>query len=70
MGGKNGQSFKDLQKKLKNEAKMPHLNNIIKKRTFEKRIPLPKEINCKPHLKNEEFPYFISLNYFKVLVFL
>ena len=39
-----------LQKKLEYEAKMPHLNEIIKKRQFKINLPLPKKIKCKPHL--------------------
>ena len=43
------------------EKDMPHLREINLKRTFEKRIPLPKEIKCKPHLVNEELLGFLSL---------
>ena len=39
-----------LQKTLEYEAKMPHLNEIIKKRQFKINLPLPKKIKCKPHL--------------------
>lgn len=53
--------FGDPQDKLKYEAEMPHLNKVLKKRTFEKRIPLPKAIKCKPHLINEELTAFLSL---------
>ena len=53
--------FGSLQNKLEYEAKMPHLNKILKKRTFEKRIPLSKDIKCKPHLVNEELTAFLSL---------
>ena len=56
--GKNKLFFGNLQDKLKNEEKMPHLNKITMKRTFEKRVPLPKEIKCKPHFIYEELPYF------------
>ena len=52
--------FGNLQNKLKNEAEMPHLKEVNKKRIFEKRIPLPKEIKCKPHFKNEELTAFLS----------
>ena len=40
---------------------MPHLNEIMKKRTFVERLPLPKEIKCEPHLINEELTAFLSL---------
>jgi hypothetical protein len=52
--------FRDLQNILKNEAEMPHLKEVNKKRIFEKRIPLPKEIKCKPHFINEELTAFLS----------
>lgn len=55
---KNIKSIKFLQNKLINEANMPHLNETIKKRTFEERLPLPKEIKCKPHLNSEELFYY------------
>ena len=58
---KHHKSFSRLQKKLKYEENMPHLTEIIKKRTFEKRLPLPKEIKCNPHLQNEELTAFLSL---------
>ena len=51
---KNDKSLSHLQKKLLYEESMPHLNEVIKKRTFENRLPLPKEIKCKPHLSKEE----------------
>ena len=40
---------------------MPHLNKVLKKRIFDNRIPLPKEIKCNPHLINEELTAFLSL---------
>ena len=49
-----------LQKRLKMEINRPCLNEINKKRTFEKRFPLPKEITCKPHFKAEEIVAFLS----------
>ena len=52
--------FGNLTNKLKYEAEMPHLNEILKKRTFEKRVPLPNAIKCKPHLINEELTAFLS----------
>ena len=54
-------NYNKFQKLLKNENNMPHLRQIISKRTFGKRFPLPKEIKCKPHLKNEELLAFLSL---------
>jgi Ca2+/Na+ antiporter len=53
--------FSFLQFILINEAKMPHLNEIIKKRIFKIRLPLPKEIKCQPHLRNKELTAFLSL---------
>ena len=49
---KNSQELIDsthllLEKELQNK----NLSEINKKRTFEKRYPLPKEINCSEHLK-------------------
>ena len=58
---KNDKSLSHLQKKLLYEESMPHLNEVIKKRTFENRLPLPKEIKCKPHLRKEELMAFLSL---------
>lgn len=53
--------FSSLQAMLFYEAKMPHLNEIIKKRIFKIRLPLPKEIKCQPHLRNKELTAFLSL---------
>ena len=39
------------QKLLQFESKIYHLQEINKKRTFEKRYPLPKEINCYEHMR-------------------
>jgi hypothetical protein len=58
---KNHKFFNHLQKKLLYEKSMPHLNKVIKKRTFENRLPLPKEIKCKPHLIKGELVAFLSL---------
>jgi hypothetical protein len=58
---KNKSHFKILQKLLKKEAKMPHLNKILKKRIFKIRLPLPKEIKCKSHLNDKELTAFLSL---------
>jgi hypothetical protein len=41
--------YTNLQKTLIYEAKMPHLNEIIKKRKFKINLPLPKEIKCNSH---------------------
>ena len=41
----------EIHAKLKNELKIPILSEINKKRTFEKRYPLPKEIKCQEHLR-------------------
>lgn len=57
----NETEFENLQNKLKYEAEMPHLNKVIKKRIFDRRIPLPKEIKCKPHFIDEELTAFLSL---------
>ena len=43
-----------LQKRLRKEIYRPCLKEINKKRTFEKRFPLAKEITCKPHFKEDE----------------
>jgi hypothetical protein len=58
---RNKNSLLRLQKKLNYEAEMPHLNKIIKKRTFEERLPLSKKIKCKSHFKPEELIAFLSL---------
>ena len=39
------------QKELEKELELPILSEINKKRTFEKRYPLPKEIKCPEHLR-------------------
>ena len=46
---------------LKREASLPMLKDFINKRTFERRLPLPKEIKCKPHIRDEELIGFLSL---------
>jgi len=51
---KNKIPYKGLQKISIYEEFMPHLNEIIKKRTFKPRLPLPKSIKCRPHLTKEE----------------
>lgn len=43
-----------------NEQKRPYLEEINKKRTFEIRFPLSKEINCKPHFSETELIAFLS----------
>ena len=45
---------------MKKEAELPNLKQFYSKRTFEKRVPLPKEITCKPHVRNEELIGFLS----------
>ena len=42
------------------EKNRPCLQEINKKRTFENRFPLSKEINCKPHLTEKELIAFLS----------
>ena len=39
----------------------PKLKEISLKRTYQKRLPLSKEINCKPHFTDEELVAFLSL---------
>lgn len=39
------------QKRLEYESKLLHLSTINKKRTFEKRFPLPSNINCYEHMR-------------------
>ena len=46
---------------LKREAFLPSLKDFINKRTFQRRLPLPKEIKCKPHIQEEELIGFLSL---------
>ena len=43
-----------------NEQTRPYLERINKKRTFENRFPLTKEINCKPHFSDIELIAFLS----------
>ena len=42
------------------ERDRPYFNEINKKRTFEERYPLTKEINCKPHFTPNELIAFLS----------
>jgi len=58
---KNKNYFSFLQTMLFYESKMPHLNEIIKKRIFKISLPLPKDIKCQPHLRNQELTAFLSL---------
>jgi hypothetical protein len=53
--------LKYLQGILEKESQMPHLKIINEKRTFEKRLPLIKDIKCRPHLNNKELMGFLSL---------
>lgn len=46
---------------LESEKFLPQLKLINKKRSFDKKLPLPKEINCKPHLIGKELYAFVSL---------
>ena len=43
-----------------NEKTRPYLEEINKKRTFENRFPLTKEIKCKPHFSEIELIAFLS----------
>ena len=45
---------------LTNEIKRIYLKEINKKRTFENRFPLPKEIDCKSHLTKNELVGLLS----------
>ena len=47
-------------KYLNKERERPYLKEINKKRTFEKRYPLTKEIKCKPHFTPNELVAFLS----------
>ena len=49
-----------LQKELLREKNRPCLKEINKKRNFEVVFPLPKEINCRPHLYGTELIAFLS----------
>lgn len=49
-----------LMKLFTEEKNRPCLQEINKKRTFENRFPLSKEINCKPHLTEKELIAFLS----------
>lgn len=51
---------KKIKEILIKEKLRPSLEEINKKRTFENRFPLPKEINCKPHLSDIELVAFLS----------
>ena len=45
---------------LMKEKDRPYLEIINKKRTFEKRLPLTKDIKCKPHFSEYELGAFLS----------
>ena len=47
----------ELRIYLKKEKDRPHFDDINKKRIFEDRYPLRKEINCKPHFTPNELFY-------------
>ena len=51
---------KSLMDMFMEEKNRIYLREINKKRTFEKRLPLPKEINCRPHLTQNELIAFLS----------
>ena len=40
------------QSKLEGQMNMPIFDKVNKKRTFERRYPLPKEINCQEHMRD------------------
>ena len=42
--------YTSFQQILESEQYMPQLKTINKNRSFDQKLPLPKEINCKPHL--------------------
>jgi hypothetical protein len=46
---------------IKYEMDMPHLKELNKKRTFDNKLPFPKNINCEPHFFSlEELLAFMS----------
>jgi len=49
-----------LQHQFMKEKYRPYLKEINKKRTFEIRLPLTKDINCKPHFSERELIAFLS----------
>ena len=53
-------SYTYSMKELQYERKLFHLKEINNKRVFEKRLPLPKEIKCKPHFMTKELMAFLS----------
>lgn len=53
--------YKILYSKFRKESTLPRLKDIFPKMTFEQRLPLPKKINCKPHLNDIELIAFLSL---------
>ena len=52
--------FDYLQIQYMKEKMRPYLQDINAKRIFEKRLPLKKEINCKPHFSQRELIGFLS----------
>ena len=50
----------NLQQQFLKEMDRPYMKEINIKRTFEKRLPLPKNINCKPHFSTRELFAFLS----------
>ena len=51
---------KNLQKQFLKEMERPYFKEINLKRTFEKRLPFKKKINCKPHFSTKELFAFLS----------
>ena len=55
---KNEFSYNYYYNIIKKEIVSPKLKELSLKRTYQKRLPLPKKINCKPHLTDEELIAF------------
>ena len=49
-----------IREMLLYEQRRPYLEMLNKKRTFEKRLPLTREITCQPHLAEYELGAFLS----------
>ena len=50
----------NLKTSFVNERNRPYFKEINKRRTFENRFPLSKNINCKPHFYDNELIAFLS----------
>ena len=48
-------------KYFKLESTLPQLSEISKKMSFERKLPLPESIHCKPHLNDRELMALLSL---------